>query len=78
METPLGITFSTNEKIVSQCDDLILGSTNEILVIQFNQEKLEQPLSVGSTSPLCVHKHMKVFIAKASLANFWKCASGEA
>jgi len=34
--TPLWTTFSTNEKVVSQCDNQTLGSTAEMLVIQFD------------------------------------------
>ena len=53
-------------------------STAKILVIQFDQEMFEQLLSMGNTIPLCVRKHMKVSLPKASLANSWKQASGEA
>ena len=65
---PLGTTFSTNEKVVSQCDDRTLKSTAEILVIYFDQEKFEQLLSMGNTSP-CACKHKKISLAKALLAN---------
>ena len=52
-------------------------STAEMLVIQFDQKKFEQLLSKGNTSPLCVCKHKKVSLAKASFYNSWKQASGE-
>ena len=35
--TLLGNPFSINEKVVSQCDDQTLGSTAEMLIIQFDQ-----------------------------------------
>jgi len=50
MTTPPGTSFSTNEKVVSQCDDKTLGSTVEILLIQFDQEKFELLLSLGKPS----------------------------
>jgi len=70
-----GKTFSTNEKAVSQCDDKTLGFTAEMLVIQFDQEKFEQLLSIGNTSPLNVRKHKKISRAKAPLAKSWKPVS---
>jgi len=69
MVTLLGNTFSTNEKLVLQCDNQTLGSTAEMLVIQFDQEKFEQLLSTGKTSPLSMRKHRKNVIAKVSLAD---------
>ena len=50
MTIPPGTSFSTNEKVVSQCDDKTLGSTVEILLIQFDQEKFELLLSLGKPS----------------------------
>ena len=55
MVTPLEIEFSTAENEVSQCDDQTLGSIAETLVLHFDQEKVDQLLSEGSTSPLNVH-----------------------
>ena len=78
MATPLGMAFSTNEKVVSQCDNQTFRSTVEMLVIEFNQKKFEELLPQGSKSPLSVHKHSKVWIAKAHLANSLKLASVEA
>jgi len=54
MATPLGTTFFTTENQVSQCDDQTFGSIAETLVIHFDQERFEQLLSGGSTSPLHV------------------------
>jgi len=76
MTTPLGTTFSTNKKVVSQCDDRTLESTAEILVIYFDREKFEQLLSMGNTSP-CACKRRKISLAKALLANSWKQVSVE-
>jgi len=78
MATLLGNTFSTNEKVMSQCDDQTLGSIVEMLVIQFPQEKFEQLQTMGNTSTLCVRKLRKVFLATAPLASSWKQASGKA
>jgi len=77
MVTPLGNIFSTNEKMVSQCDNQTLGSTTEILVIHFDQEKFEQLLSEGDTRPLKVRKHRKIFLARTLLAKDWKPVSIE-
>ena len=54
MATPLGNKFSIAENEVSQCDDQTLGSIAETLVLHFDQEKFDQLLSEGSTSPLNV------------------------
>ena len=45
MATPLGMSFSTVENQVSQCDDQTFGSTAEMLVIHFDEERFEQLLS---------------------------------
>ena len=58
---------------MSQCDDQTFGSVAETLVIQFNQERFEQFLFGGSTSPL----HREVSVARAPLANSWKQVSVE-
>ena len=55
-----------------------LGSTVEMLIIEFDQEKFEQLLSIGNTSLLCVLKHRKISLTKAPLDDSWKHASGEA
>jgi len=54
---------------MSQCDKKIVGSIAEMLVIELDQEKFKQLLSIGNTSPLCMRKHMKISLAKAHLAN---------
>ena len=36
MVTPLGNSFSINEKVVAQADDKMLGFTVESLVIEFD------------------------------------------
>ena len=75
MVTPLGTAFSTTENQVSQCDDQTFGSIAKTLVIHFDQERFEQLLSGGSTSPLHVRK--EVSVARAPLANSWKQVSVE-
>ena len=45
MATPLGTTFSTDEKEVSQRDNKAIGSFAEQLVIEFDQAKYEECLS---------------------------------
>ena len=77
MATPLGITFSTAENQVSQCDDQTFRSIVETLVIHFDQESFEQLLSRGSTNPLHVRKYRKVSVARAPLATSWKQVSIE-
>jgi len=52
---------------VSQCDNQTLGSTAETLVIQFDQEKFEQLLFEGSSSPINVRKHRKISLARTPL-----------
>ena len=51
MATPLGISFSTDENAVTQADVQLLGRNVESLVVEFDQEKFEEFLSLGSTSP---------------------------
>ena len=71
MATLLENAFPNVENQVSQCDDQTLGSIAEKLVIHFAQERFEQ-LLWGSTSPLHVHKHRKVRVARRALATSWK------
>ena len=68
MATPLEKAFSTAENQVSQCDDQTFGSVAETLVIHFDQERFEQLLSGGSTSPPHMCKHREVSVARAPLA----------
>ena len=72
MAALLGTFFSTNEKIVSQCDDEALGSTAETLVIQFDQKKFEQFHYEDGSSPINMRKHMKISVAKSPLAEAQK------
>jgi len=75
--TLLGNAFSTAENQVSQSDDQTFGSIAETLVIHFDQERFEQLLSRGSTSPLHLCKNREVSVAKAPMANSWKQVSVE-
>ena len=75
MVTLLETSFSTNEKVVSQCDNKTLGSTIEMLVIKFDQHKFEQFLFLSNTSPLYMRKHMKISLDKVPLVNSWNHTS---
>ena len=46
-----GITFSTDEQVVVQCDVTSIGRMIESLVVEFNEAKYEEFLSSGSKSP---------------------------
>jgi len=70
--TPLANLFFNNKKTVLQCSDETLGSTAETLVIQFDQEKFEQLLSEGGSSPINVRRHRKISMARSPLAMAWK------
>jgi len=63
---------------VSQCDDETLGSTAEMLGIQFDQEKFEKLLSEGSSSPINMRKHRKIFVTRSSLITTRKQVSDKA
>ena len=76
MATPLGTVFFNN-KMVSQCDDETLGFTAETLVIQFDQERFEQFLSECGSSPINMHKHRKISVARSPLATTRKQVSDE-
>ena len=51
MMTPLGSVFSTDEKTIAQIDLKLLESKVESLVVEFDQEKFEELLSLSSISP---------------------------
>ena len=61
MVTPLGMTFSTDKKEVSQCDNKSVGDNAEILVIEFNQDKFEEMISQECASPRSSQRQRKVF-----------------
>ena len=69
MATPLGTeAFFSNKKIMSQCNGQSLEPVIvENLVIHFDQGKFEELLSGGSPV-LHTRKHMKVSMAKTSVA----------
>jgi hypothetical protein len=67
MVTIVGKTFSTNEKVVSQHDKIAMGDMAETLVIEFDQDKYEELLSSGKSSPISMRKHRKITIAKAMI-----------
>ena len=72
LATPLGKAFSITKNVVSQCKDLTLRSIVETLVINFDQEKLERLLFGVRASPLNVHKHRRIFLARAPLVKALK------
>ena len=65
MVTPLGMSFSTAENQVSQCDDQTFRSIAETPVIHSGKEKFRQLLPGGSKSPLRMRKHKEVGVARA-------------
>ena len=72
MATQLGKSvFFRNKEMMSQCNGQNAEPVVvENLVIHFDQERFEQLLSGGSTSPLHVRKHREVSVARTSLATF--------
>ena len=75
MATLLGKVFFNNKKTLPQCDDETLGSNAEILVIQFDQERFEQILSKGGSSPTSARKHRKILVVRSPLATARKQVS---
>jgi len=59
MVTPLGTTFSTDENVV-ETDLRLLGLTVESLIVEFDQEKFEKLLFLGSISPKAMRQYRKV------------------
>ena len=67
MTTPLEKIFFNNKKTTPQCDGETPGCTAKILVIQINQEKVEQLLTEGGSSPTSAHKHRKISMVRSPL-----------
>ena len=67
METPLGISFSTDENVMTQADVWLLGKTLESLVIEFDQGKFKEFLSSGYASPKAMRQYRKVSSETPSL-----------
>jgi len=72
MATPLGNTFSTDEKAVVQAELKLLGSIVELLVVEFNQEKFEHLFSSGFVSSKSTQRYRKVSSALKSLRKLLK------
>ena len=70
MATPLETLFFNNKKIMPQCDGEIPAA--KTLVIQFDQEKFEQLLSEGGSTPTSARKHIKISMARSPLTIAWK------
>jgi len=49
-----------------QADLMLLGSTVELLVVEFEQEKFEKLLSLGSISPKSMRQYHKVSLETRS------------
>lgn len=61
MVTLLGTTFSSDEKVIAQYDEVSIGSTKKTLVIQFDQTAYEEMLRTrGSTRSSSVQKAKKI------------------
>jgi len=69
MMTPLGTTFSTNKKAITQADLKFLGLTVKSLIVKFDQEKFKQLLSSGSIIPKAIRQYPKVSTETRSLAS---------
>lgn len=69
METLLGTSFFTEDKVVAQADTKVLVSNNESLIVKFNQEKFEELFSSGSISPKAIRKLRKVSNKSCSQAS---------
>ena len=52
METLLGTNFSMTEELVTQSNATKLGSTQQMLVAQFDQQAFEEMLFDKSTGPV--------------------------
>jgi len=78
MATTVGEIFSTTEKIVAQHDDVAVGDMVETLVIEFDQDKYEELLVSGKSSPVSTRKYRKIVVAKTEVASLDGCnnASG--
>ena len=59
MATPLGTSFSTDKNAVAHADVQLLGKMVESLV-EFDQGKFEEFLSLGSASPKTMRQYRKV------------------
>ena len=63
--TPLGTTFFTDEEVVAQDDYKLFGSEVEFITAEFDQQKYEEFLSSGSTSPK-EKRRLRKFTKKSS------------
>jgi len=60
MATLLGISFSTDENVVSQPEVHLLRKMVESLIVEFDQENFEKFLSSGSARPKAMWQYRKV------------------
>lgn len=64
--TLLGSLVISNDMVVAQSGNILVGTMVESLVMEFDQEKYEDFLSSGSISPKSLQKYRKVQINLAS------------
>ena len=69
LATTVGEIFSTTEKIVAQHDKVAVGDMAETLVIEFDQDRYEELLSSGKSSPVSLRKYRKITMAKTESAS---------
>ena len=60
MATTLGTAFSTDKNVVVQADVQLLGKMVESLVVEFDQGKFDEFLSLGSASPKVMRQYCKI------------------
>ena len=78
MATPLGTTFSTDERVVAQADVTYMGKTVESLIVEFDQAKYEEFLSSGSKSPKArAYRRVSSGICSQVLSKILSDATGE-
>ena len=65
MVTLLGTAFSTDENVVAQANVQLLGKTVESVILEFDQGKFEEFLSLGSASPKAMRSIAKSLLRLA-------------
>ena len=66
MVIPLGSSFSTDDNTVVQADVKFIRSMVESLIVEFDQEKFEEFLFVGSKSPKVMRQYRRVSLETRS------------
>ena len=60
MATTVGAAILSDEMVVAQSDKIVGGTDVETLVIEFDQSKYEDFLSLGKSSPTKARKYRRV------------------